>query len=225
MNGDEFRKIRKAIPLTQEQMAQRLDVSRKTIVNWENNVFAIPDDALVTLTEKGVSPAPRPNVPVTPNSHPELYDPTPRGAAKGFQRNHKHPHWWTKSLYNYMTQAQRDVAERIVTMPRDLENWVWTSERAVVFTMTFVNKSREEAEQIVRVAGFDVPRNEKETAMLQYNTDWAQYQKDFSGAGWRGFLEEYPQHKEAREASPQLTQKQIEDSERTQRELDNAFKF
>lgn len=56
MSPEEFRKIRKAARMTQAQMATHLGVSRLTINNWETGKFRIPDDALDTLTEKGVSP-------------------------------------------------------------------------------------------------------------------------------------------------------------------------
>ncbi len=55
MTPEEFRKVRKAARMTQAQLAERLGVSRKTVVNWEGGVFAIPDTALDTLTEKGVA--------------------------------------------------------------------------------------------------------------------------------------------------------------------------
>src|ERR1700744_4203233 len=58
MTPDEFRKLRKAARLTQAEMAARLGKSRKTIVNWENGVFATPADALDELVEKGVASAP-----------------------------------------------------------------------------------------------------------------------------------------------------------------------
>ncbi len=55
MTPEEFRKVRKAARMTQAQLAERLGVSRKTVVNWEGGVFVIPDTALDTLTEKGVA--------------------------------------------------------------------------------------------------------------------------------------------------------------------------
>lgn len=58
MTPDEFRKMRKAARMTQAQMAERLGKSRKTIVNWETGVFAIPADAIDPLVEVGVAASP-----------------------------------------------------------------------------------------------------------------------------------------------------------------------
>lgn len=219
MTGEEFKKLRKAARMTQAQMAERLEVSRKTIVNWENDIFAIPEDALDTLTEKGVATAPEAPRPITLKSHPDLFS----HAFKGiWQRNHKHPHWWIKSLWNFMTPAQQKHVDGMIATTTDLETMVWTPERAIVFTMTFVGKPRIEAEDICRNAGFDVPV--RESAHTAYRRDLAKFRQDYPGEGWRWFEELYPQHKEqraVREPTPEETAKAKE----VQQALDNAFSF
>ena len=216
MSPEEFKKIRKAARLTQAQMAEHLGVSRKTVVNWENEIFSIPDNALDTLTEKGVSPVAGEAAPVTLKSHPHLFS---NFHGKIRQRNHQHPHWWTLVLRNYMTDAQKAVADAIVTTTADLET-VWTPERAVVFTMAFVGKSRVDAENICRGAGFDVPMTE--TAHSAYQQDWARYQEIHPGGGWRDFEEMFPQHREHK-ATREPTAEETAESLRIQQALNSAF--
>lgn len=43
MTPDAFKQMRKEAGLTQAEMAEKLGVSRKTVVNWEGGTFAIPD--------------------------------------------------------------------------------------------------------------------------------------------------------------------------------------
>lgn len=56
MTPIEFKRIRKALGMTQAELASRLSVSRKTIVNWENMIFALPDDISLLMTEQGLAP-------------------------------------------------------------------------------------------------------------------------------------------------------------------------
>lgn len=58
MTPGELRDIRKAAGLTQGELAQRLSVTRKTVVNWETARFAIPDDITRRMLASGLAPAP-----------------------------------------------------------------------------------------------------------------------------------------------------------------------
>lgn len=224
MTPEEFRKMRKAARMTQAQMAERLDVSRKTIVNWETGVFSIPDAALDTLTEKGVAAAPEPIKALDEKTNPEMFNPLPRGArTKGVVRNHRHPHWWTRSLWNYMTKAQQAAAGAIASTTDDAKNIVWTPERAVVFTMNFIKKSREQAEDIVRGAGFALPPSGKALDHAQYLADRETYKKIDPDGGWRGFEEMFPQYRE-RTAPAEQTPEQRTKSLSLNAALDAAFK-
>jgi DNA-binding XRE family transcriptional regulator len=214
MNGSDFRKIRKAARMTQAQMADRLDVSRKTIVNWENDVFAIPDDALDTLTEKGVAALPEAPKPISVKTHPGLYN-YDLGPKYPY-RNHKHPHWWTRALSNWMTEAQKQVAGAIVTTTNDVETIVWTPERAIVFTMAFLQKTRTEATNICRDCGFDIPRD-PESAFIRASNDWLS-----RFGSMAGFYEAHPEFERPQsETSPE----ELEKSLALQKALDEAFKL
>jgi transcriptional regulator with XRE-family HTH domain len=211
MTGEEFRKIRKAARMTQAQMAERLGKTRKTIVNWETGVFSIPEGALDTLTETGIAPEPAASAPVTFVTHPELFTAGNGAARKYIRRNHKHPHWWTSALRNYMTPEQQNITENIRTTTDDLAI-EWTSERAIVFTMQFVNKTREEAEDICRSAGFDIARTKKLEFIAAHN-EWLTAHGSLAG-----FYDAYPQYddrpKPAGEIDPKLKEA-----------FDNAFKL
>ena len=56
MTPIEFMRIRKAVGKTQAQMAAALKVSRKTIVNWEREIFQIPNDIALQMAEQGLAP-------------------------------------------------------------------------------------------------------------------------------------------------------------------------
>jgi len=188
MTPDEFKKIRKAARMTQAQMADRLEVSRVTVGNWESGRFAIPEGALDTLTEKGVAPTPEPDKPVNPTTHPHFYCPAPRGSKAGtFQRTHKHPHWWTQSLWNYLTPAQQVYARTIITTMADADSMVWTPERAIMFTMALTGKTRDEASEICRRAGFDIPTPLIDTFNRAHNAWLAQH------GSLAGFYDAHPQ--------------------------------
>lgn len=49
--GEKIRKMRKEKNLSQEQLAEKLDVSRQTISNWENGKFYPDIDSLVNLSK------------------------------------------------------------------------------------------------------------------------------------------------------------------------------
>lgn len=90
MTPEDFRKLRKAARLNQAQMAERLGVSRKTIVNWETGRFAIPEDVLDRAVERGLDPVPR-SAPANPKLVKATLDayrfmrnqPAPLGCHKG----------------------------------------------------------------------------------------------------------------------------------------------
>lgn len=161
MSPEEFRRIRKAAKMTQAQMAERLDVSRKTIVNWEAGTFSIPDTVLDALTDKGIAPE-ADTRPVSAKTHPHLYRP---GPLKGtVTRTHQHPHWFVycTPLRYHMTPEHIEYCESLVTLPEHVDTVKWTPERAVAFIMQFdkpnvrTRMSRARAERIAHDAGFAV---------------------------------------------------------------------
>ena len=185
MTPDEFKKLRKAARLTQAQMGARLGYSRQAVIHWEANHYAIPDDVLDKLVERSLAPAPEPAKPITPISHPQFYNKL-RG-TDGWQRNHKHPHWWVHALGNRMSKAQKNYTDTIVTTTKDAETMVWTPERAITFTIAFLGVSREEAERLVRYAGFDVPLSTADAYTLAHNEYLAKF------GSLMGFYDAHPE--------------------------------
>ena len=49
--GDNIQKLRKDLKLSQEQLAEKIDVTRQTISNWENGKFYPDIDALVKISK------------------------------------------------------------------------------------------------------------------------------------------------------------------------------
>ncbi len=54
MTGDELKAFRKSKGMNQAELAEKLDKSRKTVVNWETGVFAVPSDIMEQLAAKGI---------------------------------------------------------------------------------------------------------------------------------------------------------------------------
>jgi transcriptional regulator with XRE-family HTH domain len=156
MTPEEFRRVRKAARMTQAQMAARLGKSRKTIVNWEAGTHTIPNDALDKLTERGIAPEATPTKPISPATHPELYDP---GVLKNtFLRNHKHPHWFARNtrLGYYLTDAVKEQFHELIAYPDDIEKLQWTPARAVAF-IEQLGIPTETAKELAAEVGFNVP--------------------------------------------------------------------
>jgi DNA-binding transcriptional regulator YiaG len=62
MSGDEFRKLRRAMGLSQDQLSKMIDVSARGVRRWENGEVAIPkvaELALRYLAEKKRKKEPR----------------------------------------------------------------------------------------------------------------------------------------------------------------------
>lgn len=162
MSPEEFRRIRKAARMTQAQMAERLDVSRVTIVNWEAGKFNIPDTALDILNDRGIAPEPDTRR-VDAKTHPDLYRPG-TVLKNTVTRTHRHPHWFVycTALKYHMTDAQIAHCESIVTLPEHVDTVKWTPELAVAFIMQFdkpnvrTRMSRERAERIAHDVGFAI---------------------------------------------------------------------
>ena len=192
MTPDEFRKIRKAARMTQAQMAERLDVSRKTVVNWENGVFQIPDNALDTLTERGVAPAPSPARIIDFKTHPELY----KFEGKRVFRLPTHPHWFARCtmLAYHMLDEIVTACEAMRTTEDDLGKLEWTPERAIAFIMQFdrpdrrTRMSRERAEDIAREVGFAVAPRPAQTRIRHENA-WL-----IAHGTMAGFYDAHPQY-------------------------------
>jgi DNA-binding transcriptional regulator YiaG len=49
MSGDEFRKVRKAMGLSQDELSKIIDVSARGVRRWENGEVAIPKIAELAL--------------------------------------------------------------------------------------------------------------------------------------------------------------------------------
>jgi DNA-binding transcriptional regulator YiaG len=49
MSGDEFRKLRQAMELSQDKLSQLIDVSSRGVRRWENGEVAIPKIAELAL--------------------------------------------------------------------------------------------------------------------------------------------------------------------------------
>ena len=49
MSGDEFRKVRKAMGLSQDALSKMIDVSTRGVRRWENGEVAIPKIAELAL--------------------------------------------------------------------------------------------------------------------------------------------------------------------------------
>jgi len=49
MSGNEFRKLRKAMGLSQGELSQRIDVSERGVRRWENGEVPIPKIAELAL--------------------------------------------------------------------------------------------------------------------------------------------------------------------------------
>src|SRR6266516_4529420 len=99
MTPDEFKAIRKAAGLTQAEMAEILDVSRKTLVNWEKAYFQIPADISKQIAGKGLSKtntaAPKPLKTAEP--YYTLRPGVPR-SLKSWMRTLAHPLWYLGSF-------------------------------------------------------------------------------------------------------------------------------
>lgn len=157
MTPSDFRAIRKAARMTQAQMAERLGVSRKTIVNWETAIFAIPDTVLETLEQKGVEAAPAPAKVLSFLTHPQMFQ---RHSAGAYLRNHLHPHWYLRStaLAPYLTPEQRKLADAFITTVEHAVGHVpMTPENAVAFLQSF-GMPELQARQVVAKTGFAVTR-------------------------------------------------------------------
>ena len=200
-----FTSMRKEAGMTQAELARELDVSRRTIINWEGATFDIPGNIAEQM--RALCSSPKEAAPVTPKSHPEFY--TPTGYKNEFRRNASHPHWFVTctQLHYHMEDAQVEALKAIATSTADIGAMVWTPERAIVFIMQFnrthdrsSHMSRERAEAIARNVGFDVP--ERADPLADYKRDRAQFLRDHPGEGWRLFEDLYPQHREAHEAAP-----------------------
>lgn len=51
MTPDEMRKMRKAVPLTQDQLAKAIGYSRMSVGAWERGIYAIPEHVAVKMLE------------------------------------------------------------------------------------------------------------------------------------------------------------------------------
>jgi Helix-turn-helix len=219
MSPEEFRRIRKAARMTQAQIAERLGVSRVTIVNWEAGKFNIPDTVLDILTDKGIAPEPDTR-PVTPKTHPHLY--RPHHVLKNVVcRTHEHPHWFVYCgpLRYHMTPEQIAHCESLVTLIEHVESVKWTPERAVAFIMQFdkpnvrTRMSRAIAQRIAHDTGFavDVPVDPYLVAQQEHFRD--------PSATLESFYAAYPRFKPVQEQATGEIDPELKN------DLDNAFNF
>lgn len=207
-----FAGMRKEAGLTQAKLAAYLGVSKRTIINWEDETYDIPEEAAAKLRE--LASAPKAATPVTPKSHPQFYEAT--GYKSMLRRNHKHPHWFVGCtlLQYHMEDAQIEALQATVTTTDDIEKLVWTPERAITFCMQFnrtagrsTHMSRERAEEIARSVGFDVPKrlNSEAIKNAAYNAALAQWNVAHPDEpGWSNFENANPQWRENKPAAPEM---------------------
>lgn len=51
MNGEDIKQLRKDLKLTQAQLAERLNITRMTVINWEHEAFSPDPRNLKALEE------------------------------------------------------------------------------------------------------------------------------------------------------------------------------
>jgi len=90
----------------------------------------------------------------------------------------------------------------------------WTPERAIVFTMAFVNKPRGEASEICRRFGFDIPAPTADVFNRAHNAWLSEH------GSLAGFYDAHPQFERP---AVNTTPEQREAAEQLQRELDSVF--
>lgn len=135
MTPDEFKKMRKAAGFTQAQMAERLGVSRRTVISWEAGEYSLPADIADKVAAESLQASPNvKHKEITFKTHPHMYNKHPGG--KVIQRNHNHPHWYLRSpsLRARVTEAERLAADNFISTTAHLEGFTpMTSEEAVAF--------------------------------------------------------------------------------------------
>lgn len=149
MTPDEFRALRKSARMTQAEMAERLDVSRKTIVNYENGIHPIPVDVMSRLEVVSVAKTP---AKAKALNGPPYYRERPGMPAKYkmWQRQLDHPLWHfdanspvrthvetTMKAQGHGKPAIQAVTDRIATLS-DLDGYaVPTADQAYAMMVKF----------------------------------------------------------------------------------------
>lgn len=119
MTPAEFKAIRKAAGLTQAEMAEVLDVSRKTLVNWEKGYFQIPSDIATQIAAKGLSKTkPATAKPLKYGAEPYyMRDPLAPKGLKGVRRSLDHPLWYQSSRCPAYAIIKRKAAAMAAAHP------------------------------------------------------------------------------------------------------------
>lgn len=149
MTPDEFRAMRKSARMTQAEMADRLDVSRKTIVNYENGIHPIPVDVMSRL--ETVSVVPKPGKAKVLNGAPYYRErPGMPSKYKIWQRRLDHPFWYfhgdcparkrvedTMTAQGHGKPAIRLITDRVATLS-DLDGYTTpTADQAYAMLVKF----------------------------------------------------------------------------------------
>lgn len=119
MTREELKAKRKALGLTQAQLAQQLGVTSITISNWERGAYAIPPGLVLPESAKDGAPVIIKGL-VTETTHPHFFEAAVPGAPRyGYKKNWRHPtggHVWYDNAGRFWDHKGNQVFER-ATMP------------------------------------------------------------------------------------------------------------
>lgn len=199
MTPRELLDLRKSKGLTQQQLAEHLEVTRLTIANWEKGKYQMPDDLLARIT--GAQTVERVEKPLVSDKYfKKLAKP-----FNGVVRTLEHPFWYlgVGSPYRAMLEAAGKQWRELATT-RDLIGYTAPTPRQA-YDMLLAHGCNAQASyyyiaQRMGYAGIPEPLTAKQQAIAIYRRDWAEFQMRCPDGGWREFEEIYPQHREQRPA-------------------------
>ncbi len=204
MTPDELRAIRKAAGLTQAEMAEILDVSRKTLVNWEKAYFQIPADISKQIATKGLSKtntaAPKPLKIAEP--YYTLRPGVPR-SLKSWMRTLAHPLWYQGSLcpaYHAIKQKDPQFDIDRVATTTDLAGYTEpTPDQAYHQLVAFgcAPKAAYDYLCILYRSSLTVPDPAPVDPRIRHENEWL-----IAHGSLDGFFDAYPQYAEVAPGPP-----------------------
>ena len=219
MTPEELIALRKSKRLSQQALADMLEVTRLTVANWERGRYKMPDDILARVA--GARQVERIEKPLKGDQY---Y----RKVKNGVTRTLSHPFWYlgVNSPYRKMMEAQGKIWREMATTA-DLEGYTAPTEEQAYAQLLAAGCDPHASHWYMNYMGYY--RVEKPPAVIaqdlsDYKRDWAEYQKTNPGGGWRDFDALYPQHREQR-PHHEPTEEELEQSRAMQRALDDAFTF
>lgn len=227
MHNEALKMLRKEKGFTQAEMAEMLEVSRQSYIAWENGRYQIPADIEKRLADGGIATKASQKFAtktINRTTHPQCFL-----AMKGWYWTLAHPFWFASSDCP-LSHKVPDLAKyaRLPTLA-EYEAHVPLSPETVFDLMVHHGADRNDILRFMIARGYRqfgepvMPTHQAKN--IAYNTALAQWNAENPDApGWSNFEQANPQYREQRPAMVEPTQKQIEDSERTQRELNDAFK-